>query len=179
MRKMRRGFTLVELLVVIAVIAILSTMAVVGGSEANNIAQANKVVEEFKIIGAAMNMYYADNRATCDTAEVAGLPTTIKDGLAPYVKNADSIETATVETSTVGKYNITVNDQKQWWLSYKLPETNSKVAQILANKAVAEGLKASAAESASTTTGTGRNAVTTTTTNPYVATGDTVYMRVR
>ncbi len=87
MKKMRKGFTLVELLVVIAVIGILSTMAVIGGSEANNIATANKIVEEFKIIGTAMNMYYADNRSTCDAADATSLAATIKSGLAPYVKS--------------------------------------------------------------------------------------------
>ena len=63
MKKSRKGFTLVELLIVIGIIGILGAMGMMGGTEANNIATASKIIEEFRIIGAAMNMYYADNRA--------------------------------------------------------------------------------------------------------------------
>ena len=123
-------------------------------------------------------MYYDDNRVKCDTAdETTNLAATIKDGLAPYTKNTASIQA--VETGTVGMYNITVTTSKQWWLSYKLPEADSRVAQILANKAATEGLHASTAETGSVNTGTANKPVMTPTTNPYVAGGDTVYKRVR
>ena len=165
MRKSRKGFTLVELLIVIAVIGILSTMAVIGGSEANNIATANKIVEEFKIISAAMNMYYADNRTTCDAADATSLAATIKTGLAPYLKMDVSDTNSPI---TAGKYNIMVTDTKQWWLSYTLPEANSKVASILANKAATEGFKKATTDSGTTTYN-----------DAYVASETTIYMRVR
>ena len=172
MKKSRKGFTLVELLIVIGIIGILGAMGMMGGTEANNIATASKIIEEFRIIGAAMNMYYADNRSEVENAVNAPtLANNIAKGIAAYMKTTDAITTT---TGTVGKYCISVNGTtKQWWLSYKLPQADSKVAQILANKAANEGLKATAAESVTDDTSSE------TTPNTYVATGKTVYMRVR
>ena len=149
-------------------------MGMMGGTEANNIATASKIIEEFRIIGAAMNMYYADNRAEVESAaNTTTLVNNIKTGIAAYMKNTDAI----ADTATAGKYTISVNNTtKQWWLSYKLPQAGSKVALILANKAKTESLRDKETDTDSTpATESGG----TPTSNLYVATGDTVYMRVR
>lgn len=135
MKRVRKGFTLVELLIVIGIISILGTMAMIGGTEANNIAQANKIVDEFKIIGAAMQMYYADN--TKEATATAITATTIKTGITPYMKDVDSI---VVDTATVGKYLITIVNG-EWWLTYTLQADDTKIGAILQNKATQEGLK--------------------------------------
>ena len=95
MKRMRKGFTLVELLIVIAVIGILGAMGMMGGQEANNIATATKIVEDFNLIAAAMNMYYADNKAACDAGKVS-LDDNAEEldadaivaGVKPYLKSA-------------------------------------------------------------------------------------------
>ena len=142
MKKTRKGFTLVELLLVIGIIAILGTMGLVGGREATSIAEAQKIVENFHLISSAMNMYYADNTAAIakDTSFAA---TKIRTGIKPYVKDISVV----AETSaTAGKFFISIANTTEWWLQYELGTADSKIADILANKAVQEGFKKTASE---------------------------------
>ena len=145
MKKFRKGFTLVELLIVIGVIGILGAMGMMGGQEANNIATATKIVEDFNIISAAMNMYYADNKALCDLgkqSETDGAndidAAFIKTGITPYMKSVASIVT---DNAAESKYLITIHSDKTWWLTYTIPAANlTKVGGILKNKAAQQGL---------------------------------------
>ena len=162
MKKFRKGFTLVELLIVIGVIGILGSMGMVGGSEANNIATASKIVSDFRIISAAMSMYYADNQSVASSAGASD----IKTALETYMKSTTDIVDG---TATVGKYLITVVNG-EWWLTYKLPAANTPVAKILESKAAQEGLMK--------TTTTVKN-TTVTAAAAYASTSDVVCMRVR
>ena len=178
MKRTRKGFTLVELLIVIAIIALLGSMGLVSGKEANNIAEAQKIVENFHIISSAMEMYYADNnvaiaKGTGDYA-AASLPATIKKGLAAYMKDTSLLDT----TAAAGKYAISVSGN-QWWLCYTLDAANTKLANILANKAVQEGFRKSAVDNddvPDTSEGAAEDA---TVTNIYEKDGDKLYLRVR
>ena len=162
MKKFRKGFTLVELLIVIGVIGILGSMGMVGGSEANNVATASKIVSDFRIISAAMSMYYSDNLSTASGADASA----IKTALDTYMKSTTDI---VADAAAVGKYLITVVNG-EWWLTYKLPAANTPVAKILASKANQEGLM-------KTTTTVKNNAVTAAT--AYDAASQVVCMRVR
>ena len=143
MRKSGKGFTLVELLIVIAIIALLGTMGLVSGKEANNIAEAQKIVENFHLISSALEMYYGDHGISAtDTA------TTIKTALEAYLKNTDMIEdtTASKEQFLLTVKAATDATPVEWWLTYTLKDGESSVAKILANKAVQEGFMKSTQE---------------------------------
>ena len=114
MKKFRKGFTLVELLIVISVIGILGAMGMMGGSEANTIATATKITEDLKIISSAMNMYYADNKTACDIGKASLKDdaedlkaTDIRAGTVPYLKSGAYL---TADSTPVdGKYTIIIN----------------------------------------------------------------------
>ncbi len=182
MKITRKGFTLVELLIVIAIIALLGSMGVVSGKEANNIAEAQKIVENLHIIGAAMEMYYADNNVAIAKGEgsydVDNLPSTIKTGLAAYMKDTSLVTAEAAASATAGKYNISVSGN-QWWLCYTLDEAPTKLSNILANKAVQEGFRKSDVDSDELPVPAGAAEGTKPTPNIYTADGKSIYLRVR
>ena len=59
----RKGFTLVELLVVISIIGILSAIAVPKFQNATNAAKIAKIQADLRTIDSAMAVYYAQNSA--------------------------------------------------------------------------------------------------------------------
>ncbi|MBQ6435326.1 MAG: type II secretion system protein, partial [Synergistaceae bacterium] len=63
----RKGFTLVELLIVIVVIGILSAMMMLSSTEATTSAKATAIVSNLRNIKTAALAYYADHQATATT----------------------------------------------------------------------------------------------------------------
>ena len=183
MKKARKGFTLVELLIVIAIIALLGSMGLGSGKEANKIAEAQKIVENFHIIGAAMEMYYADNNVAINKGDgdyaTAKLPATIMNGLAAYMKDTSLLEVVASEgTAKAGKYAISVSGN-QWWLCYTLDAANTKLSNILANKAVQEGFRKTPEDLDKLPVAEGAAEGTEPTPNIYTADGTSIYLRVR
>ncbi len=184
MKITRKGFTLVELLIVIAIIALLGSMGVVSGKEANNIAEAQKIVENLHIIGAAMEMYYADNNVAIakgtGSYDVTNLPSTIQTGLAAYMKDTSLVTAEAAASAAAGKYNISISASgNQWWLCYTLDEAPTKLSNILANKAVQEGFRKSDVDSDELPVPAGAAEGTKPTPNIYTADGKLIYLRVR
>lgn len=77
MKNQRKGFTLLELLIVIAVIGLLSTVAVVALNQARAKGRNTKRVGDIKAVHTALELYYAENKAypAMATATEIGTPT--------------------------------------------------------------------------------------------------------
>ena len=131
----RRGFTLVELLIVIAVMGILSSMMMVSSSESVTTAKANNIISNLRNFSMAAMAYYTDH-----VEEVGKAPTTYEITLAkvtPYMHNEGSVPDK-------DNYIVTNNDGV-WWAGCNLQgiADDAKIREKLENRAGSANLKGS------------------------------------
>ena len=71
LNKRRGGFTLVEIMIVVAIIALLAAIAVPGFLRARKRSQASRILNDLRLIDAAVDQYAIEtNRRTGDTVGV-------------------------------------------------------------------------------------------------------------
>ena len=133
MKKMRKGFTLLELLVVIGVMGILSSLAMVGGQEATNAARATNIADNLEKAASAMMMYYSDNADSINKSGTTAAA--VATGASAYLKNA-LLEAAGENTDV---YFVALseanNASAQWYVGYKFQDADDALKAIIANKA--------------------------------------------
>ena len=138
MKKFRKGFTLLELLVVIGVMGILSSTAMIAGQQTTNAARATTIADNLEKAASAMMMYYSDNAETID--KNGDTVANIVAGANAYLKTADALQTS----ATPGKYSVTVvgeDASAKWWIGYTFLGTDGSLKTMIANKAKRMGLK--------------------------------------
>jgi prepilin-type N-terminal cleavage/methylation domain-containing protein len=90
LNKRRGGFTLVEIMIVVAIIALLAAIAVPGFLRARKRAQASKILNDLRLIDAADDQYAIEtNRATGAVINVADWTNYLKKGSILYNTGAD------------------------------------------------------------------------------------------
>ena len=154
----RRGFTLVELLIVIVVIGILSAMMMLSSTEAVTSAKASNIVSNLRNLKTAALACYIDSMDHFD-AKPTELPK--KAQIIKYLNSG-------AELPDSKDYDIKSDStNNEWFLEYKVEGTTSEKTQIkqkLAGRAKSVGLLKEAKTSSAT----------------YQASdGDTVYYFVR
>ena len=89
-RKALSGFTLVEIMIVVAIIALLAAIAVPGFLRARKRSQASRVVNDLRLIDSAIDQYAIENNkstgSVCGTADWTAF---MKNGSALYNTGAD------------------------------------------------------------------------------------------
>ena len=84
----RGGFTLVEIMIVVAIIALLAAIAVPNFLRARKRSQATRMLEDLRVIDSAMDQYAIEtNRGSGDTVVWADLQKYFKNGSVLYNSN--------------------------------------------------------------------------------------------
>jgi prepilin-type N-terminal cleavage/methylation domain-containing protein len=99
--KSRQGFTLVEIMIVVAIIALLASIAVPGFLRARKRSQASRVINDLRLIDGACDMYAMENsKKGGDPVNVADWTKYLKAGTNLYLTGRD-ILTAQYGNQTV------------------------------------------------------------------------------
>src|SRR5690242_13489952 len=86
----RGGFTLVEIMIVVAIIALLAAIAVPGFLRARKRSQASRVVNDLRLIDSAVDQYAIENnKSTGQTVNTADWTAYMKSGTALYNTGKD------------------------------------------------------------------------------------------
>ena len=89
--KRRGGFTLVEIMIVVAIIALLAAIAVPGFLRARKRSQASRILNDLRMIDSAVDQYAIEtNRKTGDVVKVADWTNYLKKGSLLY-NNGNSL----------------------------------------------------------------------------------------
>lgn len=89
-RSLRRGFTLVEIMIVVAIIALLASIAVPNFLRARKRSQASRILEDLRQLDGATDMYAMENSKTTGmNPSFNDLKAYIKTGSVLYQTGAD------------------------------------------------------------------------------------------
>jgi|ERR1041385_6310974 prepilin-type N-terminal cleavage/methylation domain-containing protein len=90
LRKSAKGFTLVEIMIVVAIIAMLAAIAVPGFLRARKRSQASRIINDLRLIDSAVDQYAIETNKTTGTAvAVADWTNYLKKGTNLYVTGLD------------------------------------------------------------------------------------------
>ncbi len=90
LNKSRGGFTLVEIMIVVAIIALLAAIAVPGFLRARKRSQASRIINDLRLIDSAVDQYAIEtNKTSGATVNVADWTNYLKKGTNLYTTGAD------------------------------------------------------------------------------------------
>jgi prepilin-type N-terminal cleavage/methylation domain-containing protein len=85
-----QGFTLVEIMIVVAIIALLASIAVPGFLRARKRSQASRILNDLRLIDSAVDQYAIENnKKTGDAVNTADWTAYLKRGSALYMTGKD------------------------------------------------------------------------------------------
>jgi prepilin-type N-terminal cleavage/methylation domain-containing protein len=90
LNKRRGGFTLVEIMIVVAIIALLAAIAVPGFLRARKRSQASRIINDLRLIDSAVDQYAIEtNKKSGDAVKVTDWTNYLKKGTNLFVSGKD------------------------------------------------------------------------------------------
>jgi prepilin-type N-terminal cleavage/methylation domain-containing protein len=90
LNKRRGGFTLVEIMIVVAIIALLAAIAVPGFLRARKRSQASRIINDLRLIDSAVDQYAIEtNKKSGDTVAITDWTNYLKKGTNLYTTGND------------------------------------------------------------------------------------------
>ena len=115
--KARKGFTLVELLIVIVIIGILASSMMLSSGSATATAEASNIITDLRVMKAAALMLYADSM---DFFNMGSITVGNVDYLRRYLDNP--MKLSLVSSNNPYKFVIRTGTDPKWWVGYNLRE---------------------------------------------------------
>jgi prepilin-type N-terminal cleavage/methylation domain-containing protein len=92
-KKSRAGFTLVEIMIVVAIIALLAAIAVPGFLRARKRSQASRIINDLRLIDSAVDQYAIEtNKKSGDKVDIADWTNYLKKGTDLYTTGKDVLK---------------------------------------------------------------------------------------
>ncbi|PYI74587.1 MAG: prepilin-type cleavage/methylation domain-containing protein [Verrucomicrobia bacterium] len=115
LHKRRGGFTLVEIMIVVAIIALLAAIAVPGFLRARKRSQASRILNDLRMIDAATDQYAIEtNRTSGNTVGTADWTNYLKKGSTLYLSGNSIL--GHHSAGTFGRLCRTVGRRRYWFL---------------------------------------------------------------
>ena len=142
----RKGFTLVELLIVIVVIGILSAMMMLSSTEAVTSAKASNIVSNLRNLKTAALAFYTDSMdyfadSANAKASFGDKNSSIQTQIRSYLSDGNN-------APDIADYRVVNSDKNEntWWVVYEITGSTSEqnaIKKKLAGRAKSLGLKGS------------------------------------
>lgn len=133
----REGFTMAEMLIVIALMCVFSSIVMMSGSEAITTAKTGNIIDSLQNISMAAMIFYSNSAD--HFGRTPNSPADLKSHIAKYLNPKGN------ESKTDGYY--VVNDSGTWWAGYKVENAqHERIEEKLTGHAKSVGLKGTDSE---------------------------------